>query len=64
MSTSDMRAFLEHTSEDDRRDAQFVLGFTSFDANTKVRTDELPDVNLTAVFEVLDYFFPSGTVIW
>ena len=56
---------MEHTSAEDKRDAQFVLSFTAFDTKTKLRTETLPEVNLTEVFEVIEYYFgPGGRIVW
>ena len=65
ISLEDQQSFLEHTSAEDKRDAQFVLSFTAFDTKTKLRTETLPEVNLTEVFEVIEYYFgPGGRIVW
>jgi hypothetical protein len=63
--SAEASVFNTHMRYEDRERALFVQHFAQFDAGTKRRTLEIPSVNVTQVWSLLDKYFPEGRrVAW
>ena len=60
----EIELFQRHLTERDKTIIPFILRMRYFDQETKIRTEDIPRINTTAIKELLEMYFPGGQMRW
>jgi len=64
VTSKDIHEFQQQLTDEDRQLIPFILHMRHYDQSTKIRTDFIPDTNVTEIKDLLAEYFPGGKMRW